>query len=600
VSQWPVTREQWVQWIEERHVLTDPVDVLDAWDGQFRSVLQAMPFGQSAEVTSVGVPTLDPLATYDSMPTMVRDGAAPDDEVDAAQTLVHGARVDFAQDPVALDISLRTPGDGELQVELEAPPSADENDFYIPPLTERSVVGPAPKPPAPPPPPPPAEPERAASPPPPPPPPPPPRADVTQLAPPPAYDSQPSREDVAVRTGTTLVPIDSAAGSQTAGEIVTVADEDPGEPPPPRRSSKIVVAPTPEVVLATDAEPEADVLESSDLLEAVEQIGAPPAPPVSRAAAPPPPPEPPPRTDPSLRAVEGGASTETVRAAPPEPPPLPATPPQPPPPPPRPHAEAPAAYITGQTLPPAGPRHWSEAVFAAHFAALGRPGSDRVAAAEVEFIAEITQMGASASVIDVGCGEGRHANAFSERGHRTIGLDCSEAQIHLATEAFGAMLPKLKWVQKDVRERNLGEQFDLVACLGTTFGIYGETENRAVLESLRDLCAPTGRVVIHIVNRDYVIPRLPARTWWQGQGCLVLDEVDVNDPTSRINVKRTIVFEDGRQFEHVYDVRVYAVHELVELVTSVGLSVVEVSGSRHTRGRFFGATSPDIWLVARR
>jgi hypothetical protein len=50
----------------------------------------------------------------------------------------------------------------------------------------------------------------------------------------------------------------------------------------------------------------------------------------------------------------------------------------------------------------------------------------------------------------------------------------------------------------------------------------------------------------------------------------------------------------------VYDVRVFAVHELVELVTSIGLGVVEVSGSRHTRGRFFGATSPDIWLVARR
>lgn len=599
MSEWPVSREQWAKWIEEGRVLTDPVDVLDAWDGQFRAVLRAMPFGQSAEVTNVSVPVLDPLETYDSMPTMVRTGeAAADEDVDAAQTLVHGARVELETEAVALDISLRSP-EGGLQVELEAPGAAEaQGDWYIPPLTERSVVGPAPtRPASPPPPPPPAapvEPERAASPP----PPPPPRAatpDATALGPPPPFDAAPSREDVAVRTGTTLVPIEpSASSSQTAGEIVTVVDDAADdEPPPPRRSSKIVVAPTPEVVVAvTEAEPEPDVLESSDLLEHVEAGGTPPLP-AARPAAPPPPPEPSPRsTDPSLRAVDGPPVAEPAR--PPEPPPA-----QPPPPPPRPQVEAPAAYITGQTLPPVGPRHWSEAVFAAHYSALGRVGSDRIAAAEVEFIAEITQAPPSATVVDVGCGEGRHAHAFAERGHRTIGLDCSEAQIHLATEAFG-VLPKLRWVRQDVRDRGLGEQFDIVACLGTTFGIYGDAENRAVLESLRDLCSPSGRIVIHVVNRDYVIPRLPARTWWQGQGCLVLDEVDVNDATSRINVKRTIVFEDGRQFEHVYDVRVFAVHELVELVTSIGLGVVEVSGSRHTRGRFFGATSPDIWLVARR
>jgi SAM-dependent methyltransferase len=239
-------------------------------------------------------------------------------------------------------------------------------------------------------------------------------------------------------------------------------------------------------------------------------------------------------------------------------------------------------------------------VFAAHFAALTRLGADRIATAEVEFIAEIAPLAAGGTVLDVGSGEGRHANAFAERGHRTVGLDMIPAQIQLATEVHGPSVGKLRWVCQDVRDRGLGEQFDLVTCLGTTLGIYDAPQNRAVLESLRDLCGPNGRLVVQVVNRDYVVPRLPARTWWQGQGCLVLDEVDVHEPTSRINVKRTVVFEDGRQFEHVFDVRVYAVHELVAACEAVGLTVVEVSGSRHTRGRFFGPTSPDIWLVARR
>lgn len=560
MTSWTTTREQWVSWVAEAAVLAEPPLVLDAWDGQFLQVLRAVPFGQDAAATNASLRTLDPLATYDSMPTMVRsgEGREPDDDVDAAQTLVHGARSALEEEEAAsLEVGLQSTAGG-LQIDLE--PNTAESDWYIPPLTERSSVGPAPQAPT-------GDPTagQAAVPPDATPPTP---ADRTTVAPAPGFEAQPGdgRAEAAIRTGTTLVPIEpEAASTQTAGEIVTLV-EDEAEPPPPRRSSKIVVAQVPEVaVVPTDGDSEPDVLESSDLLEAMDPVEMPPLPPVSRAPSPSPPP---PRESP--------------------------------PPPRAPAPDVAAAYITGQTLPPAGARHWSEAVFASHFAALARQGADQIAAAEVEFIAEITQLAASASVIDVGCGEGRHANAFSDRGHRTVGLDASQAQIHLATESFGLSVPKLRWLCQDVRDRGVGEQFDLVTCLGTALGIYDEAQNRVVLEALRDLCAPDGRIVIHVVNRDYVVPRLPARTWWQGQGCLVLDEVDVHDPTSRVNVKRTIVFEDGRQFEHVYDVRVYAVHELVLACEAAGLTVLEVSGSRHTRARFFGATSPDIWLVARR
>jgi len=588
VNPWTTSREQWVSWIEETRVVVTPLAVLDAWDGQFHQVLNAAAFGQSSEATTASALVLDPLATYDSMPTMIRSAdLVGDEDVDAAQTLVHGTRpeildADDAPDASsALEVKLES-AQGALQIELDPPPTA--GDWYIPPLTERSTVGPAPQPPQPPPPPAAAVPEPV--------PPtdsartvisPAPSAqtvvapspiaagDAAVLGPPPPFDQPISAvPPVAVRTGTTLIPTEpDAANTQTSGEIVTVADLAP-EVPAPRRPSKIVVAPPPDAVAVTDADPEPDVLESSDLLEtmepveAPEPVGGPPRPPAMRPLAPPPPPD-------AVRESTGSRSSGEI-----------------------------PAYITGQTLPPAGPRHWSESVFAAHFAALTRAGADRVAQAEVEFIASVTVLPVGASVVDVGCGEGRHANAFSERGHRTVGLDASEAQLRLATDVHGPSVPKLRWVCQDVRDRGLGEQFDLVTCLGTTLGIYDETQNRAVLQALRDLCAPSGRVVLHVSNRDYVVPRLPARTWWQGQGCLVLDEVDVHDPSSRINVKRTIVFEDGRQFEHVYDVRLYAVHELVAACEAVGLTVLEVSGSRHTRARFFGATSPDIWLVARR
>ncbi|MFO0637485.1 MAG: methyltransferase domain-containing protein [Nannocystaceae bacterium] len=239
-------------------------------------------------------------------------------------------------------------------------------------------------------------------------------------------------------------------------------------------------------------------------------------------------------------------------------------------------------------------------MFAEHYGALARPQAERLAQAEAAFVMEIAGLVAGQSAIDVGCGDGRHAGALSDSGVRMVGLDASAAQLRAAADAVGPSLPNLRWVHGDLRDRVVTDTFDAVLCLGTTLGYYDEPQNRRMIEGLRDLCRVGGRVVIHIINRDYAVPRLPARTWWQGQGCVVLDEVDFLDRTSRINVRRTIVFEDARQFEHAYSVRAYSLHELVGACEGVGLQVVEVSGSRHTRGRFFGATSPDIWLVCER
>lgn len=637
-----MSNAQWLAWAREAvaaPIAAAPPQGLDRLDSEVLRALVALPFGQTTEITSVGAIGMS-VASAESMPTMVRsaeDLQRDADDVDAAETLVHGERAALDREP--LDVTLESPRGG-LEVSLE--PVNEDAGWYIPPLVQRSqasspstgtqttIRGPAPTPvpsqdavgsngtvvaqplapatasaptttmPSPPSGHSPVAPGSGPS------PaamsgalpttasssttmPAPPASSATIPAPggapmvassgtviapaptaPPAPASSADPQAAAIRTGNTLIPIEpESATTQTAGVIVMVADAAEPEPPPARRPSKVVIASSAEASAPAEIDGD-DVLESSDLLEAEESPEAPALPTAPPAA----PPAPPSRVTGEMRTTNGDvASVEPI---------------------------GPATGITGQTLPPTASRHWSEAVFAGHYTALSRPSSPAMAAAEAAFCAEIAGIANTASVIDVGCGEGLHANAFSERGCRTVGLDCAQAMIDVAMEEFGPSVSRLRWICRDVRTPGFDETFDLVTCLGTTVGIYDEPDNAAVLASLRRLCAPNGRVVIQVVNRDYVVPRLPARTWWQGRGCLVLDEVDVNDRASRVQVKRTIVFEDGRQFEHLYSVRVYALHELVAAVENAGLAVLEVSGSRHTRGRYFGATSADIWLVAGR
>ena len=89
-------------------------------------------------------------------------------------------------------------------------------------------------------------------------------------------------------------------------------------------------------------------------------------------------------------------------------------------------------------------------------------------------------------------------------------------------------------------------------------GTSTRTTNLKVAESVARALKPGGRFLLDIVNRDYVVSDLPTRVWWEGDGCVVLEEVDFNFHTSRIVTRRSVVFEDGRQLEQEISVRAYS------------------------------------------
>ena len=97
-----------------------------------------------------------------------------------------------------------------------------------------------------------------------------------------------------------------------------------------------------------------------------------------------------------------------------------------------------------------------------------------------------------------------------------------------------------------------------------------------------------------------MVADLPSRVWWEGDGCVVLEEVDFNYYNSRLVVRRSVVFEDGRQLEQDISIRVYSLHELGRVLQQAGLRVLDVSGHLAMRGRYFGASSRSLLVVAER
>jgi SAM-dependent methyltransferase len=219
---------------------------------------------------------------------------------------------------------------------------------------------------------------------------------------------------------------------------------------------------------------------------------------------------------------------------------------------------------------------------------------------EVDFIEQSLQLPAGAEVLDIGCGYGRHAIELVHRGLNVTGLDLSLPLLIRAADEAQRRSLSVNFVHADMREMAFEKQFDGAYCMLTSFGYFDEEANLKVAEAIARALKPGARLLLDVVNRDYVIADLPSRVWWEGKGCVVLEEVDFNFHTSRIITHRSIVFEDGRQLEQEISVRAYSLHELGRLLRQAGLRLVDISGTLATRGQFFGTTSRNLLILSER
>jgi SAM-dependent methyltransferase len=92
-------------------------------------------------------------------------------------------------------------------------------------------------------------------------------------------------------------------------------------------------------------------------------------------------------------------------------------------------------------------------------------------AAEADYVDALIQryLPGAQSLLDLGCGTGRHAIRFTEKGYGVVGVDRSPAMIAKARDHRKQLLPpireRLTFEQADIRDLRLGRQFDAVVAL---------------------------------------------------------------------------------------------------------------------------------------
>lgn len=241
--------------------------------------------------------------------------------------------------------------------------------------------------------------------------------------------------------------------------------------------------------------------------------------------------------------------------------------------------------------------HWFEDLADHLGSAYLRYSFTKGTAQEVGYLVDVLGLAPGQRVLDVGCGPGRHARAFAERGIEVVGVDISERFVDLARDGApaGATFERL-----DARALPFDAEFDAVVslCQGA-FGLAdggergGDTPidpDGAVLDGIARAVRPGGRVALSAFSAYFQVRWLdPERGSFDAERGVNHERTEIRD-------------EQGRPAEVDLWTTCFTPRELRLLAARSGLAVEHLWSVRPGE---YGPNPPDLdheefLLVARR
>jgi SAM-dependent methyltransferase len=223
--------------------------------------------------------------------------------------------------------------------------------------------------------------------------------------------------------------------------------------------------------------------------------------------------------------------------------------------------------------------------------------SDERTDAEVELLWRLLELEPETEVLDAPCGHGRISNRLAARGARVTGLDAMSLFLDLARRDAAERGVDVDYVEGDLRSLPWDSRFDVVLNWFTSFGYFGDDDNRRVLHEARRALKPGGRLVLDVHSRDaFQRHRLPV-TMAERDGDLMVDRHSFDVLAGRIETERFVV-RGGKVRRFTFSVRFFTFTELRDWLLQAGFADVEAY-DRET-GETLSGESRRMIVVARK
>ena len=212
----------------------------------------------------------------------------------------------------------------------------------------------------------------------------------------------------------------------------------------------------------------------------------------------------------------------------------------------------------------------------------------------IEHLLNFLNLDASAHVLDVACGKGRHSFKTNQLGYNVTGIDLSENSIEIAQKKANN---SLSFAVHDMRDPYKNNAFDVVLNLFTSFGYINEdSDNERVLKAVSANLKAEGTFVLDFLNSKKVVAEL-----------VPYEEKNINGITFKISktfenhvIQKKIEFTDHeRDYSFTERVTAFSKSDLAELFEKTSLKISNYFGN-YDLDEFNEATSERLIMVAKK
>jgi SAM-dependent methyltransferase len=179
--------------------------------------------------------------------------------------------------------------------------------------------------------------------------------------------------------------------------------------------------------------------------------------------------------------------------------------------------------------------------------------------AQVDGLDRLLRLETRSRVLDLGCGASARAVELARRGHRVLGVDADERALAHARAAVKGERLNVHFLKADSRAISYRAEFDAVVCLDGAFGRFpDEREDLQALEAARRALKPAGKLLLDVINREWLVRRLETDSHERGESA---DHLSFDLAKGLLHGRRA--FAQG-------GVRVYALTELLAQAKKAG------------------------------
>jgi len=227
-------------------------------------------------------------------------------------------------------------------------------------------------------------------------------------------------------------------------------------------------------------------------------------------------------------------------------------------------------------------KQWYEQLFANYAETYDNESFTQGTIGEVDFIEKEINFTKTQYILDIGCGTGRHAIELAKRGYKVTGVDLSESQLKRAREKAADVGVKVDFIQKDARNLDFVNEFNVVImiCEGAFPLMETDEMNFQILRSATKALKENGKFIFTTLNVLFPLYHSVKDFLNENFNETTTEKLTFDLMTFREKSSVTISDDSGNKKVLNCNERYYAPSEITWLLKSLGFRKIDIHGCK--------------------